>query len=390
MRLRIRCSGDAMYKLDLPVDLDEAAVRQRRRNAEQQRQSRVFDSRVRTIGVDKEALDVQVHDKKVQKEIENKCQEAFAAQTVQNDKVLCLLDERQKDDIRNLNKTINEFRLQFQKREDRREFDLYDPLVLKKDLPPRVSDDDPRCSVSGVQRLMGEDIAERNRKIEQQEQLREWSLQQQREWAKALEDKEFAESLYDKMRIELDKEAIELQKMEEQARREICIFTKEFNKAQAEESLQRKKLEKQHQEEDNCAEIINNTEGDLLSENPAQATSAFGPHRVVPDRWKGMTPEQQKEVNDVQQHQIQEKMRLKEAERQRQAEWDRKRVQEARAMVLLERQQKRQERELRKVQDHLNLQLAQAHKAQKNYLDQEVFSNTPTGEYFQQFNTTSR
>ncbi|XP_040271568.1 RIB43A-like with coiled-coils protein 2 [Bufo bufo] len=379
-----------MYKLDLPVDLDEAAVLQRRRNAEQQRLSRVFDSRVRTIGMDKEALDVQVHDKKIQKEIENKRQEAFDTQMVQNDKVLCLLDQREKDDIRNLNQAINEFQLQFQKKEDRREFDLYDPLALKKDLPPRLSDDDPRCSVSGVQQLMGEDLTERNRKREQQEQLREWSLQQQQEWARALEDKKFSESLYDKMRIELDRQAMELQKMEVQARREICIFTKEFNKAQASECLERKKLEKQHQEEDNFVEVTNNSEGDLLSENPAQATSSFGPHRVVPDRWKGMTPEQMKEVFDVQQHQIQEKMRLKEEERQRQAEWDRKRVQEARAMVLLERQQKRQERELRKAQDHINLQLAQAHEAQKNYLEQEVFENTPTDEYFDQFNTTSR
>lgn len=40
-----------MYKLDLPVDLKEAAVLQRRRDAEQQRQSRVFDARVRTVGV---------------------------------------------------------------------------------------------------------------------------------------------------------------------------------------------------------------------------------------------------------------------------------------------------------------------------------------------------
>lgn len=40
-----------MYKLDVPVDLKEAAVLQRRREAELQRQSRVFDARVRTIGV---------------------------------------------------------------------------------------------------------------------------------------------------------------------------------------------------------------------------------------------------------------------------------------------------------------------------------------------------
>ncbi|XP_077325484.1 RIB43A-like with coiled-coils protein 2 isoform X2 [Lithobates pipiens] len=303
-----------MYKLDLPVDLKEAAVLQRRRDAELQRQSRVFDARVRTVGVDKDALRHQIQDKKTRKETDNKRQEAFDAQMVQNDKITCLLDDRQKEDIQNLNKAINEFRLCLQQKENRREFDLYDPQALKKDLPARVSDDDPRCTVSGVQKLLGEDLTEHTRRKAQQEQLREWSLQQQREQQKALEDKRLADGLYDKHRIELDKKAMELQRMEEKARRDVCTFTKEFNKAQ----------------------------------------------------------------------------RLKEEERQRQAEWDRRRVQEARAMVLLERQQKRQEKELRKEQDHINLQLVQAHEAQKNYFNKEVFTNPPTDAYFDQFNTTSR
>ena len=40
-----------MYKLDLPVDMKETAAIERRRNAELQRQSRIFNARVRTIGV---------------------------------------------------------------------------------------------------------------------------------------------------------------------------------------------------------------------------------------------------------------------------------------------------------------------------------------------------
>ena len=40
--------------------------------------------------------------------------------------------------------------------------------------------------------------------------------------------------------------------------------------------------------------------GDFLTENPACAQSAFGAHRVIPDRWKGMTPEQVNEIRRVQ------------------------------------------------------------------------------------------
>ena len=40
-----------MYKLDLPVDYKEAAAIERRRNMEEQRKSRIFNSKTRTIGV---------------------------------------------------------------------------------------------------------------------------------------------------------------------------------------------------------------------------------------------------------------------------------------------------------------------------------------------------
>lgn len=38
---------------------------------------------------------------------------------------------------------IDQFRTKFQRPEDRREYDLNDPDVLKKQLPPRAADGDP-------------------------------------------------------------------------------------------------------------------------------------------------------------------------------------------------------------------------------------------------------
>lgn len=46
---------------------------------------------------------------------------------------------------------------------------------------------------------------------------------------------------------------------------------------------------------------------DLLTENPDQAMSQFGPHRVVPDRWKGMNEDQLRLIREEQQRQIEEK-----------------------------------------------------------------------------------
>lgn len=49
-------------------------------------------------------------------------------------------------------KDINLYRCMYQRKEDQRDFDLYDPDGKKKSLPARVADNDPRLSLSGAQR----------------------------------------------------------------------------------------------------------------------------------------------------------------------------------------------------------------------------------------------
>ncbi|XP_075756106.1 RIB43A-like with coiled-coils protein 2 [Pelodiscus sinensis] len=379
-----------MRKLGLQRDLAEAAALERRRQSELRRQSRIFNARERSIGVDKNALDVQINDKKIQEANERARHETIAGEMKQNDKIICMLEERQKQDIKNLNKAVIEFQQNFQKPETRREFDLSDPHALKKSTPARLSDNDPRCTISGLQKFLGEDLNHDQRVKFQKEQSREWSLQQQRDWKNALADQKFAEDLHDKNRIDLDQKAMELQRIDVETRRAVCAATKDFNRIQAEECAERKRLEKRQEEEDNVAEISNLLQGDLLSENPEQAASSFGRHRVITDRWKGMNQDQLMAIRYIQQQQVLEKLRLQEEERQRNAEWDRQRIQTARAQLLFERHQQRLNRELRKTLDNTNAELSQEQKSRKIYLQEEVYSNFPTGQYFTQFNTISR
>ena len=42
-----------MYKLDLPVDYKEASAIERRRKMEEDRKGRIFNAKIRTIGVSK-------------------------------------------------------------------------------------------------------------------------------------------------------------------------------------------------------------------------------------------------------------------------------------------------------------------------------------------------
>ena len=44
--------------------------------------------------------------------------------------------------------------------------------------------------------------------------------------------------------------------------------------------------------------------GDTLMENPGVAGSSFGGHRVIVDRWKGMSEEQKAEIQRIRDEQV--------------------------------------------------------------------------------------
>lgn len=379
-----------MYKLDLPIDHKETAAIERRRNLELERQSRIFNAKVRTIGIDQQGIDEQVKTKKIQAQQERERDEAFASDMVRNDKIAELLQRRQEQDIRNLNKALVDFRSVHQQPDSRREWDLNDPDAKLKDKPARVSDDDPRCGISSIQKFDGEDLSEEARKKLMQEQIREWTKKQSEEKKLARARQEEADRLYDLHRREMDQRACELAKAEEDCRRAINEATRDYNKSLDDEQKERKRLAEEEELDNNFTEMANLINGDMLTENPDVASSAFGPHRVITDRWKGMSPEQIAEVRRIQELQRQEKKQLQSEEQQRNEEWDRQRLADARVATLMDREQERMRKALEKEQVESNLRLSADQKAHQEYLNKEVYTNPPTASYFQQFNTSSR
>lgn len=379
-----------MYKLDLPVDYKESAAIERRRNMEEQRKSRIFNSKSRTIGVDMQALEQQIKDKKQSEDYERRRADAFASDAVRNDKISQLLERRQNQDMFELNRALNEFRSLHQQPDSRREFDLYDPDYLKKDKPARVSDDDPRCGISSIQKFEGEDLNSKARSKYQQEQLREWSLEQQREKDQARRNQAQADRLHELKMRELDQRSMDLQNAEEQCRRAINFATTDYNNALARERNEKERLHKQQELDDNMTEIANHVFGDVLTENPAIAQSAFGPHRVITDRWKGMSPQQLEDIRKQQEKQRLERERLEQEKKLKDLEFDRQRVANARAAMLLEREAERKREELNRRMADENRRLAQEQRSHQDFMDKEVYTNPPTASYFMQFNTSTR
>uniref|UniRef100_A0A2C9JD92 RIB43A-like with coiled-coils protein 2 n=1 Tax=Biomphalaria glabrata TaxID=6526 RepID=A0A2C9JD92_BIOGL len=379
-----------MYKLDLPVDYKQAAAIERRRAMEEERKTRIFNAKVRQIGIDKQAIDQQIFDRKQMEDYERKRHEAFAADALRNDRIAVLLEKRQEQDIRALNEALNEFRALHQQPNQRREWDLYDPDGLKKDKPARVHDDDPRCGVASIQKFDGEDLNSKARKKLQNEQSRKWHEAQMRERERARRNQEEADRLYELKQRELDERAIQLQQAEEECRKAIDMATASYNDALKNEQRERERLKRQQEQDDNMTEIANHVFGDILTENPAVAQSAFGPHRVIPDRWKGMSPQQLEEIRKEQARQMAEAERLRQEEELRNREYDRQASANARAALLIEKELERKRKEIEKAQADENRRLAQEQKAHIDFLNKEVYTNSPTSAYFMQFNTSTR
>ncbi|XP_002162341.1 RIB43A-like with coiled-coils protein 2 [Hydra vulgaris] len=379
-----------MHKLDLPLDPKEAASIERRRNKEIQRQSRIFNARERTIGVDLQALEEQVKEKRILNAQEKRKHDAFANEMLRNEKLCLLLQKRQENDIREINKSINEFRKTFQSPENRREFDIYDPNSKKKDKPARVSDDDSRCGVSSMQKFTGEDLDEKSRKKFQQEQNREWINQQVIKKKEDVESLQQTLHLLDLKAIENDQRSTDLSIAEQESRKAINLAVKNYNLALAEAQKHRNECLKKNELENNLNEIKSQVFGDFLTENPDVSKSAYGSHRVITDRWKGMSPNEISIIKMEQEKQLEEKLQLMKQSAQEEDEWNQQILKRAKAAMIMEQMQERKKKDFYKKLAEENCQLAASQKSRLKYMNEVVYTNQPTPDFFAQFNTSSR
>lgn len=375
-----------MYKVDIPLDTKESAAIERRRNMESARKSRIFDAQQRTIGVNVTALDNQVEESTNRAQSESRRHEAYASLMIRNDKTAQLLDGRNQRLQEQIARDMVDFRNTCQRREDRREFDLNDPEYLKKSTPMGQNEH----GISSLQSFVGEDIYHGDRKKVQKEQIREWSLQLQKERQTAENDRTMQDNIYDLKRIQLDNKAIDLQCEEESERQADIKATKDFNQQLAAEQQRNRENSRNLELAQNAQEIRNQVLGDTLTENPAVARSAFGSHRVIPDRWKGMSNEELVNIRQVQESQRAENLANKESEQHLQNEWHSQQMATAKAGILLDRESQRNSVQERKQLDQENAALAREQNSRKKQLDEVTYTNVPSNAYYTQFNTTSR
>ncbi|XP_044049381.1 RIB43A-like with coiled-coils protein 2 [Siniperca chuatsi] len=361
-----------MDNVELLSDRIARTSLQRRRNRETKRQERIFNDKVRTIGVDKEALDMQVKEKKKQAEAEKEKQNARDANVLHNSKVACLLHSRQVKEKCAMEKATVNYRHQHQQPWSQREFDLNDPDRCRKtDLG------DVQVMLPG---LVGEDPDSKSRRQRQREQLREWLIQQQSEQAAERHQRKLEEQRYDQSRVEMDNKALQLQSLDMERRKAAAIATKEYNLAKIEET---RRQDGERNDEDNRADTM---QGRLTGIDAEPTLGMVRVPGLCPSTDRRAPPESLQEIIQFQKYQIEEKKRMELEKKQEEEQHDRIRLDSARTALLIERQQARLNKQLRRHLDSTNIKLAETHKQQKPDIERGCIDDS----FFSKFNTCSR
>uniref|UniRef100_A0A0A9W4I3 RIB43A-like with coiled-coils protein 1 n=1 Tax=Lygus hesperus TaxID=30085 RepID=A0A0A9W4I3_LYGHE len=377
-----------MQPLMTPQDYKEAAKRERHKQIEEERRKRIFNAKQRLIGIDFEALERQIQEKKERERQEAIEDELWTKKQAQDMMVINAREKPLQEDRQRAIKELNEYRCQFQKWEDRREFDLNDPVSYYT--PLNIDPNDQRFGISSLTRFEGQEDYPGSRQKIQLDQQHSWLEQQmierkqqkcaQKVAEKALEQAEIAEG----MRYRA------LKDLEDQCRQEQIKKTADFNKALAVKKMQQQFEEMKREIEDVTTHKMNTLTSDMLTENREAAESGLGPGRVNAANYKGMSEAEKTEIKRIQLEQIQENKDRKRKEELEELSWIefQKNLQQSVRFIdmRLAAESKKRDESTRQV----NKNLMEEQKAHRDYLEKYVYTNSCSDEYFKQFNTSTR
>lgn len=360
-----------------------------RRQREAERLKRIKDPSTRGK-IDTDALAAQIAEKQAAAAAEHERELIHDKERMLLEQQINYLEQERLRCEREKGRDLLNFRATMQTKPQGREYDLNDPNALRTDEPARMGDDDPRLSVSGLQKFHGEDLSYGHRVKMQQAQLREWNEQLAAEKAAAKVAEAQEERAYAQSMMQLDALKGQMESKAVASRQNAAAATAEYQRAQAAAKRERERALQVAELQDSVEEIQANLQGTTLTEDPTVGQSFINPDRVRPDHYKGMSPEEQQAIKLQQEAQRQQKQVAAEQAKAEAAAEDAQAEQLRRMGDYQELMVARKRAELRKQMTLENQQLAQEQLASKTYLDTKVFTNAIHPSFFNQFNTSSR
>lgn len=342
------------------------------------------------LQIDLDALERQIAEKSKQRHFEAECVRRYEQQTqMMQDAVKAkeLELEKRKHIVES---DLNYYRCRYQRKEQRREFDLNDPNWNKKSQPIRIADDDINLGISSAQIFLGEDLGFKERKQRQRAQQRAWLDQQVMERKRAEESRVKADRILQESLHSRDKRLEDMANSERRVRHEIVDSIRHFNGEMAKRKTEERARKKKETTEDDMAEIYNMLTSDMLTENPDVAQSKTNPNKKIAFMFRGMTPEELAQFRKQQHQQMLEGKRRRTEEQLMDKQWEQYALNIDRELMLkhLEMERKKQA-ELQKLIE-FNGKLAKEQKTQREYNNKIMNINRVSKEFYEQFNKTTR
>ncbi|CAI5647470.1 unnamed protein product [Oreochromis niloticus] len=378
-----------MYKVDLPVDESTEKAVERRKAAETARKARIFNTRLRVMGLDLDTLNQQVQEKKHQQNMEKQRDKALDKLRICQDEALVQQNNAEKEKRRVLNSELTNYWATHQRAEDSRDADL------KFDLKGafKIAIPENELGPASMQIFKGEGVGEELRMREQiRKTERDLRAQMDENEKRHMRDKHI-EMLVSKELVQQDVRGAQQAALEEVCKRATRIALDNYNQALAKEQAEKLKEQHKREEQENLAEMWHTMTSDMMTECAEATERQVGggrPPQVLPDRWKGMSPEQLKSIQQEREQQCLERQKQQDAEKIRDAAWDLKLLKLSREAEKEDLRAAELSRERRIQMDRYNMQLAREQLAQQEYLNKRLYTNKPTKDYFYQFNTSSR
>jgi len=169
----------------------------KKRQEELARRTKLLDTRRFRTGVPHDVLDDQLIEKQAAADKIKAEDNYHDKYRVVSDEVAQVCETIRNEATRERQKAVVAYSLEHCRKEQRREYHLSDPNLIKTERPARDGDNDPRLGPSSIQSFEGEDFLAQVRKKEAVASTREWLAYQMAAKREAAEQEKDAERLYD-------------------------------------------------------------------------------------------------------------------------------------------------------------------------------------------------
>ncbi|XP_037540104.1 RIB43A-like with coiled-coils protein 1 [Nematolebias whitei] len=378
-----------MFQADLLLDQATEKAVESRRSAEAARKARIFNTRLRVMGLDTDALNQQVQEKKQQQNMERQRDKAFDTLRRYQDESLLQQDINDKEKRKAVHQDLTQYWATQQRVEDSDDADLKCGLkgAFKITVP------EGELGPASMQIFEGEDIGLDQMKKEQMKKT-EKDLRAQMEGNKRrhMGDK-YREMLENRQTVHQALKEVQQATLKEESKKAERTALNNYNQALAAERDENLKEQRRTEEREKFAEMWHTVTSDMMTERAEAAEVDVGggrPPHILPDRWKGMSAEQLSAIHREREQQRLDRQRQLNAEKISNAAWDFQLLKMSREAEEEERRAAELRRQQRVEMDRVNLQLIREQQAHQKYLNKTLYTNKPSKEYFNQFNTSSR